>query len=116
RTFNDQCYELGRGIGDFDWREWIASPEGRQLYSSRQALANASPEQVAKLLTALVRQERFSEGALGEAHKSGLLSALLERVAAIAVGVSEYGAQRRRKYVGGRSRSRPAYSPGPYSP
>ena len=83
RAFIDQCYELEVVLGDFDWAQWIQSPEGRQLCDSRQALANASAEQVAKLLTALVRQERFSEGALGDAHKSGLLSALLERVAAM---------------------------------
>jgi hypothetical protein len=89
RAFIDQCYELELVLADFDRTQWVQSPEARQLHHSRQALAHASAEQVAKLLTVLIRQERFSEGSLDEAHKSGLLPALLERVVAIAASAGD---------------------------
>ena len=45
------------------------------------ALADAGPASLCRLITALVRSERFNEGSLEGAHESGLLARLLDRVA-----------------------------------
>jgi hypothetical protein len=53
------------------------------LRDDPNALKNATPEQLAKLLTVLIRQERFCDGVLNSAFKSGLLTGILERVAVL---------------------------------
>ena len=44
-------------------------------------MASASPEQLAHLLTRLVRQDRFSDGTLARAYTDGLLTRIVRRVA-----------------------------------
>lgn len=56
----------------FDWIAWNATDEGIALRTA-EGLSNATPQQLAQLLTALVRQDRFVEGALGQAYDEGLL-------------------------------------------
>jgi hypothetical protein len=46
-------------------------------------MATATANQLAKVLTALIRGERFSEGTLREAFKSGLLLAVARRAKAL---------------------------------
>ena len=56
---------LGRGgwvINGFDWRTWLEGDEGRTLRDGPDAMADATPEQLARLLTAIVRSDRFVEG------------------------------------------------------
>ena len=64
---------VGRGgwIFPFDWGTWLQTAEGRALTSDREALAAATPLQLARLLTAIVRSDRFTEGSIaGEAMLS----------------------------------------------
>ncbi len=66
----------------FDWRSWMQS-EGRTLRDDPDKLAVATPEQLAWLLTAIVRSDRFVEGSIEGAFKSGLLARIARRAEAL---------------------------------
>lgn len=78
-AFVDMAYELGWVIEDFDWPGWGETPEAQRLREDPAAVAKANPEQLARLLTALIRVDRFVEGALASAFDSGLLTRITER-------------------------------------
>ena len=65
----------------FDWPAWQHTAEAERLLSDPAALAEASPKQIARILTLLIRQDRFVEGELARVYESGLLRRALERVA-----------------------------------
>ena len=68
----------------FDWPTWAATDEAQALHDDRVVLAAASPEQLSRLVTAVVREDRFNEGALGDSFDSGLMAAIARRAAALA--------------------------------
>lgn len=70
----------------FDWPTWARTDEAQTLHDDRRVLAAATPDLLAKLVTALVRQDRFNEGALGASFESGLMAAIARRAAALAAG------------------------------
>jgi hypothetical protein len=77
---------VGRGdwiVVGFDWRSWLAGDEGGSLRDDPAALANAAPDQLAWLLTAIVRSDRFVEGSIAGAFESGLLAGISRRAAAL---------------------------------
>jgi hypothetical protein len=74
-------YEHEWIVTGFDWSTWAGTPEASALYEAPSALASASPEQLARLLTRLVRQDRFSDGTLARAYTDGLLTRIVRRVA-----------------------------------
>lgn len=82
-SFEQRAYDLGWVMRDFDWPTWKQTPEAETLRDDVQALAQATPEQLARLLTVCIRQDRFCEGALQGAFESGLLTRILERAAVI---------------------------------
>jgi uncharacterized protein DUF6508 len=55
----------------FDWPQWKGTAEAKQLRDDPGVLARATPEQLAKLLTVCIRQDRFSEGTLQAAFETG---------------------------------------------
>ena len=65
----------------FAWPDWAGSPEGIALRTDREALERAMPDQLGKLLTMLIREDRFNEGALAESFGSGLIAAIARRAA-----------------------------------
>jgi Family of unknown function (DUF6508) len=78
---------VGRGgwlIVGFDWPGWARADEAQALWKDPAALAAATPDQLARFLTALIRSERFSEGTLDEAFESGLLARIARRAAVLA--------------------------------
>lgn len=75
-------------IEPFDWMAWAETPEGKALREDRAALANATPDQLKRLLTTLVRADRFNEGTLGWAFESGLMAAITRRAATLAAALS----------------------------
>ena len=85
--FVDTCYKAG-WIQPLDWVEWKRTPEAARLRDDPAALEEATPEQLGRLLTVLIRQERFVEGALGSAFKSGLLTGIVRRIAVLAAAPS----------------------------
>jgi len=67
-----------RAVVDFDWMGW----SGLELYPNTAALSDAPDADVIRMLTTIVRSERFSEGSLKAAVDSGMFGALLTRLRA----------------------------------
>ena len=67
----------------FDWNAWALTDAGRALTTDPAAVATATPTDIARLLTALVRGDRFYEGTLAHAFESGMMLAVAERCAAL---------------------------------
>jgi hypothetical protein len=76
-------------IVGFDWPTWARTDEAQALWKDPAALATATPDQLARFLTALIRSERFSEGTLDEAHASGLLLRIARRAERLAAELGE---------------------------
>ena len=79
KAFNKMIYQEGWILDGFDWPEWTKTDEFKDLFSKPEALAKASSHQLAKLLTALTRKERFCEGTMASACSDGLLARITQR-------------------------------------
>ena len=79
KAFNKMIYQEGWILDGFDWPEWTQTDEFKDLFSKPEALAKASAHQLAKLLTALTRKERFCEGTMASACSDGLLAGITQR-------------------------------------
>jgi hypothetical protein len=77
--FYEAVYELGWILTGFDWPRWMGSHEAQQLINEAEAVGEATAEQLARLLTAMVRSDRFCEGVLAGCHDSGLILRILRR-------------------------------------
>lgn len=77
RTLYDQDVIIG-----FDWPAWKQS-RGRELYDDPRELASADLDDLRRMLTTLVRQDRFVEGLLLAEIENGFVTRILERVAEI---------------------------------
>jgi SAM-dependent methyltransferase len=73
----------------FDWPAWMATDEGRTLRDDPAAVEAATPEQLARLITAIVRSDRFTEGSIAGAFESGLLARVSRRAAALLAASGE---------------------------
>jgi hypothetical protein len=67
----------------FDWRAWLATDAGRALRDDPATVAGATSDDLARLLTAIVRSDRFVEGSISGAFESGLLARIARRAAAL---------------------------------
>lgn len=67
------CADHGWISPDIDWPAWAVTPGARRLHDEPAALESATSDDLAHLLTALVRGDRFYEGQLLEVFRSGLL-------------------------------------------
>lgn len=63
-------------IRPFDWPTWKETDEAKALLDDP---STATEEQLSKLLTALVRADRFSEGTLRWAIATGLAARMARR-------------------------------------
>ena len=79
KAFNTMIYQEGWVLDGFGWPEWTQTDEFKDLFSKPEALAKASAHQLAKLLTALARKERFCEGTMASACSDGLLDRITQR-------------------------------------
>ena len=79
KAFNKMIYQQGWVLDGFDWPEWTQTDEFKDLFSKPEDLAKASAHQLAKLLTALTRKERFCEGTMASACCDGLLARITHR-------------------------------------
>jgi hypothetical protein len=70
-------------VHPFDWPAWAASPDGRRLIEAPDRIASATADDLGRLLTTIVRGDRFSEGQLLHAAEAGLLLAIARRAAAL---------------------------------
>ena len=71
-TFIRTAYDRGWVLRGFDWVSWGQSEDAQALWSDPSALARAEPMKLLYLITALMRQDRFSEGTLLGAFKVSL--------------------------------------------
>jgi len=83
KAFNKMIYQEGWILDGFEWSEWAQTDEFKDLFSKPEALGKASADQLAKLLTALVRKERFCEGTMASACSDGLLARIAQRAGAL---------------------------------
>lgn len=67
----------------FAWPAWLETDEGRALRDRPEAVAAAGPEGLARLLTAIIRSDRFVEGSIAGAFESGLLARIARRAAVL---------------------------------
>jgi len=86
--FVEVAYEDGWVSPEVDWPSWIETEEARQLRDD-PAIEQATVEQLQKLLTTVIRQDRFVTGALAEAFETGLLTAILRRVEQLRLAAAE---------------------------
>lgn len=91
--FVEAAYSHG-WVMDFDWPLWTQSEEARLLRDDEATLNRASADQLLKLLTVCIRQERFCEGALLDAFNSGLILRIVRRAASLADHQSPSGVPR----------------------
>jgi hypothetical protein len=85
--FVNAVYACGWVVENLDWPEWMLTREAEQLRDSPDALAKATPEQLAQLLTVCIRQDRFVEGGLAGHFESGLLTRILKRARTLLEGI-----------------------------
>jgi Family of unknown function (DUF6508) len=77
------------GVGNWvtpavDWRTWAETEEAARLMSDPASVGAASAAQLQRLLTMIVRGDRFNEGMLANAYESGLLRRIVRRAIEIA--------------------------------
>jgi hypothetical protein len=87
--FIQAMYKLGLIRTDLDWPSWHCTPDGHALISDRQRVASASAEELANVLTTLVRGDRFADGTLEDAWGSGVLLAVVRRAAELVDGTGD---------------------------
>ena len=87
-AFRSAVAEGGWIVIGFDWMTWLRTDDGQSLRDRPEALASASADDLAKLLTAIVRSDRFVEGSLAGAFESGLLARIAHRAAAMRAEIS----------------------------
>ncbi len=90
--FQRQAYEDGWVLGDFDWPSWARSANAAALRDDPKVLARATPAQIARLLTVLIRQERFADGTLDAAFATGLVQRIVDRAAVLVAALVAAGA------------------------
>lgn len=83
-AFHKMVYREGWILREFDWPEWAGTDEFNNLFGKKGAVAKASVQQLAQLLTALTRKERFCEGTMASAYSDGLLARIMQRAGALA--------------------------------
>jgi ADP-ribosyl-[dinitrogen reductase] hydrolase len=76
--FVQAAYHYG-WVRRVDWMAWQNTEEGRRLLNDPAALESADEDDLARVLTTCLREERFCEGALAGAFESGLISRVLRR-------------------------------------
>lgn len=81
---------VGNGwVRPFDWMAWVETDEAQALRDDRQALAAATPDDLQHLLTAIIRAERFSDGSIEWAFRSGLMAAIARRARTLGGGLTQ---------------------------
>ena len=76
--FIDEMY-AHEWVYSFDWMAWAATPEAQALIRDPAQIAHASTEDLARLLTTIIRGDRFSEGEIAGAYERGTLTAIARR-------------------------------------
>jgi hypothetical protein len=67
----------------FDWQSWSTTDEGKLLRQDLGAIKKATAPMLSRLLTALIRADRFIEGSLADAFQRGHILAISDRAAVL---------------------------------
>ena len=70
----------------FDWMAWMATAEAQAFARDPHAIARASATDLARLVTAIRRGDRFTEGNIAGAFESGVLAAISRRAGTLLAG------------------------------
>jgi hypothetical protein len=81
--FTRAAYDFGWIRTDVNWVEWKETPEAIRLRDEPGAIEEASEDQLAKLLTVVIRQDRFVEGELMSAFESGMIARIVRRASGL---------------------------------
>jgi hypothetical protein len=81
--FIDMAYDFEWVRMDFAWPSWKETKEATDLRDDPEIMKRATVEDLSKLLTVVIRQDRFCEGSLADAFESGLITAICRRAAQI---------------------------------
>jgi hypothetical protein len=76
-TFVQLAYDDGWMVAGFDWTDWT---EGRAIVHDKALIEDADLLTIRKLITALVRSDRFCEESLQAAYEEGTITAILARI------------------------------------
>jgi uncharacterized protein DUF6508 len=82
-AFTSAVARGGWMVMGFDWMTWLGTEEGEALRDRPEALAAASADDLSRLITAIVRSDRFVEGSKVGAFESGLLARIAQRAATL---------------------------------
>src|ERR1700761_1869980 len=80
--YSDAVIELQRVVYDvglvpsFDWMHW----SGNSRYEGGRGLASAPVTEAVRMMTALIRGERFADGTIAAALEDGTLTAVVGRI------------------------------------
>lgn len=77
--FVKMAYDAGWVDPDLNWPEWLNTVEAQSFVTDAPAIATANAEQLRRLLTAIIRSDRFREGAILEAFEDGMVGAVVAR-------------------------------------
>jgi Family of unknown function (DUF6508) len=80
----ERAYELGFVDPVVNWPEWQNTPEARRLFNDHAEVAQASALDLTRMLTTIIRGDRFCEGNIGGAIDSGCVLAIAERARVLA--------------------------------
>jgi hypothetical protein len=73
-------------VREVDWMGWSATPRAQQLIAEPSAISSATAQELAMLLTTIIRGERFSDGEIEGAFERGTLIAIVRRAGELAWG------------------------------
>ena len=77
KPFVRLAYDDGWVLAGFDWPSW---DEGRAIAGDPDRVKTVDLLTIRKIITALVRNERFCDGSLQAAHGRGVIQAILQRI------------------------------------
>ena len=80
--FIDAAYDCGLVVA-FDWPEWMSQGGHQLVFAAPKAMADYSLADVQRVVTAILRGDRLTEGALASAFEDGRMPALIRRLAAL---------------------------------
>ncbi len=86
RAFVTAAYDGHWVRHHFDWSEWARGDRYAELRSDPDAVGRADVDDIAHMLTTLIRGDRFNEGLFARAFDDGVLRRIARRIEQLADG------------------------------
>ena len=87
--FIEEAYAYGWVNKEFDWNSWASREEFIAFLTKPSSIAQATEDQMRKILTYFIRKDRFCDGTLAAAFADGHLTALARRAKTLLKGDSK---------------------------